>query len=115
MSDGLVTTIIVLSLGMAVWCLVTASRDRPIGLAHVAGLGVVELVVLVQVVLAVPGAGEASSVGTFVGYLVAAALVLPAAVVLAGLEPTRWGAVITGVAALVLPVLMLRLQQVWSG
>jgi hypothetical protein len=117
MSDGLVATISVLSLVMAAWCLFTAQRDRAIGRAHLVGLAVVELVVLVQVTLAAVRAAGASvsSMATFVGYLIAAALLLPAAAGLAHLEPTRWGAVITGVAALILPVLMLRLQQVWSG
>jgi len=35
--------------------------------------------------------------------------------VLARLEPTRWGAVILTVAALVVSVLILRINQLWSG
>ena len=55
------------------------------------------------------------SVVTFVGYLIGAALILPAAGALAVFERTRWGATIVGVAALVLPVLVVRLQQVAGG
>lgn len=115
MSDGLVVAIIVMSLVAAAWCLVAAAANRPVTMAHLLGLAVVELAVLVQVAVAVRGAGAAPSPATFIGYLVAAALILPAAAALAYLEPTRWGAVITGAAALVLPVLMLRLVQVSGG
>jgi hypothetical protein len=38
----------------------------------------------------------------------------PTAFVLARMEPTRWGNLILGVACLVLPVLVLRLQQIAS-
>jgi hypothetical protein len=50
---------------------------------------------------------------TFLGYLVAFLAILPVAAVLTKLEPTRWGAVILTVAALVLPVLILRINQLW--
>jgi hypothetical protein len=39
---------------------------------------------------------------------------MPTAAVLARMEPTRWGSLILGVAALVMPVLVLRLQQIAS-
>ncbi|HET8681059.1 MAG TPA: hypothetical protein VFM54_04210 [Micromonosporaceae bacterium] len=118
MSSGLAVAVIACSLALAAGCLLTAARDRAPGRAHVAGAAVVEAVLLVQVVVAVvrlAGGERPGSMATFVGYLVAAALLLPAAAALAALERTRWGAVILGVAALVLPVLMLRLQQVWHG
>lgn len=111
----LATAVIICSLLVAAWALIAAARNRPADITHLAGLAVVEVLVLVQVVLAVVALfrGERpDSVVTFVGYLIAAALVLPAAAALALLERTRWGAVIVGVAALVLPVLLVRLQQV---
>lgn len=118
MSPGLVVAVTVCSLVLAAGCLLTAARDRAPGLAHLVGAGVVEAVLLVQVVVAavkLAGGERPGSTAIFVGYLVAAPLLLPAAAALAALERTRWGAVILGVAALVLPVLMLRLKQVWHG
>jgi ammonia channel protein AmtB len=52
---------------------------------------------------------------TMYGYLVAFLLVPPAGGALARLEPTRWGSLIIGVTGLVEAVLVVRLQQVWSG
>lgn len=118
MVEPLATAVIVSSLLVAAWALLAALRDRPADLGHLAGLAVVEVLVLVQVVLAVAGlvSGERPpSVITFVGYLIGAALLLPAAGALAVVERTRWGAVIVGVAALLLPVLMVRLSQVSGG
>ena len=51
---------------------------------------------------------------TFIGYLLTTVLFLPRALLLARLEPTRWGSVIAGGAALTVAVLTLRLVQVWT-
>ena len=45
------------------------------------------------------------------GYLITTVCFAPTAFVLARMEPTRWGSVILCVSCLVLPVLILRLQQ----
>jgi hypothetical protein len=117
-NSALATAVIVTSLAVAVWCLVAALRDRPIGRAQLAALAVVELVALVQVAVVlvdtIGGTRPAEPV-TFTGYLVLSAVLLPAAGWLATLERTRWGSVVVGVACLVLPVLVVRLQQVWHG
>jgi len=117
-NTGLAAAIIVTSLGLAVWCLATAARDRAVGRPQLLAAVVVEVVVLVQVVVAlarVAGGTRAAEPATFLGYLVVSAVLLPAAGWLATMERTRWGAVILGVASLVLPVLVARLQQVWHG
>jgi threonine/homoserine efflux transporter RhtA len=49
---------------------------------------------------------------TFIGYLITTVAFAPVGFYLARLEPTRWGTLILGVACLVLPVLVLRLQQI---
>jgi hypothetical protein len=51
---------------------------------------------------------------TFAGYLITTIAFAPTAFVLARMEPTRWGNLILGIACLVLPVLVLRLQQIAS-
>jgi hypothetical protein len=118
MVGALANAVIVASLLMAAWALVIAARNRLVTYIHLAALALVEVLVLAQVVVAVGrlvGGERPTSVVTFVGYLIAAALILPAAGTLAVVERTRWGTVIVGVAALLLPVLVVRLQQVWHG
>jgi hypothetical protein len=55
-----------------------------------------------------------SDTATFAGYLITTIAFAPAAFVLARMEPTRYGTLILGIACLVLPVLVLRLQQIAS-
>ena len=69
------------------------------------------------VVVAVVGlfdGNRPADTATFVGYLITTIAFAPAALYLARMEPTRWGNLILGVACLVLPVLVLRLQQIAS-
>jgi hypothetical protein len=117
-NDTLGMIVIVASLVLGAWCLIAALRNRPPDLSHLIGAGVVELAALVLAVAAVAamiGGDRPHEVGTFVGYLITFLGMLPVAGMLARLEPTRWGSVILTVAALVMPVLVLRLQQIWEA
>jgi hypothetical protein len=112
------TAVVVGALAMAAWCLLRAAQGRPIGRPELVGLVAVEALVLAHVgtsIARAAGPGSAAEPVAFVGYLVTIALIVPIAIVLTRLEPTRWGAVIAGVACLVDPVLVLRLNQVWHG
>jgi hypothetical protein len=107
---------IVLSLALAGWSLVSTVRDRPPDRSHLAGLAVVELgllVLAVAAVVAIAGGGRPGEAGTFAGYLVTLVCLPPLAAVLARMEPTRWGSVIVLVICLVIPVVVVRLQQTW--
>lgn len=110
------TAVVVAALLLAGWCLVPALRDRTVGRSHWVALGAVQALVVAEVIAAivhlVRGEHPRETV-TFLGYLVAFLAILPVAAILARLEPTRWGAVILTVAALVLPVLILRINQLW--
>jgi hypothetical protein len=112
------TATIVVSLLLAVVALVPVIRNRTLGTVHWVGALVVQAfvtaVVVAGVVHLVQGA-HPREYATFVGYLIAFFLVLPLGGLLARLEPTRWGAVILTVAAVVVPVLVLRINQLWSG
>jgi len=81
------------------------------------GLAVTELLVLVLVgaivVLLVSG-GRPADLATFLGYLVIVPLTMPAATFWALVERTRWGSAVIVLAGVVLPVLVLRLHQVWG-
>jgi hypothetical protein len=115
--DGLAITIIVASLIVGGWCFVAVARDRWIDVTHLVGLAILEGGLLVQAALALSDIGAGQRPGefvTFIGYLITSVLMLPAAVGLAVMERTRWGAVIAGTAAVVVAVLTVRMQQVWA-
>lgn len=118
MTSGLATAVIAASLAMAGWAAVTAVLDRVPGTGHLIGAGVVEALALTLVGVAVAGlvAGHRpADLTTFIGYLVVAALIVPGGIVLSVMERSRWGAALIAAACLILPVLVLRLQQVWVG
>ncbi|MET7403252.1 hypothetical protein ABZS66_58225 [Dactylosporangium sp. NPDC005572] len=120
MIGPLAVAIHVLSLALAAWAFVEFFRhrapDRPLFL----GLTAVGVLVLVQVVALVVGLArgggpaEGGEQVTLIGYLLTAALFPPAAAVLARMEPTRWGSLIIGAAAVIVPVLILRLGQIYG-
>ena len=118
MIEVLTVGLIVLGLLLAGLCLVAAVRDRSPATIHVGAAAVVELVLLAQLVVAVIRlllGDRPAELGTFVGYLVASVLVLPVAVLWAAAQRDRWSSVVLGVAGLVVVVLVLRMQQVWTG
>jgi hypothetical protein len=116
--DALAITIIVVSLLVAGWALATTLRDRPPTVLHLVGLGIVELTLIVQEAVAVQRLVDGArppQFAVFIGYLVASLVVLPLGGWLAWLEQTRWGSTIITVACLVVPVLVLRLHNLWAG
>jgi hypothetical protein len=103
---------IVPALLLSAWGFLAAALNRPPDRAHTIGTVLATLGVLVYLVVLVTGT-EGGSSATFIGYA-ATALLLPAgAWSLARLEPTRYGSLIVGFGALILPVLALRMWQVW--
>jgi hypothetical protein len=116
-NNGLAVAIMIASLLVGGVCLAEAARDRSLQRWHFVALGVVELGVLVQTVLAVValiGGDRPVDLATFVVYLIVTTLFLPAAVGLSILEPTRWGSVLAGAGSIVVAILMLRLLQTWT-
>jgi hypothetical protein len=111
-------TTIVVALAVAAWAGWSAWRGKAPGRALAAGLGVVQLLALTMIGVAVAklvDGGRAHEMVTFVGYLIAFAIIPAAGYALARMEPTRYGSLIIAVAALVEAVLVVRLQQVWTG
>lgn len=108
----LTTAATIVALLLAAWALLAAALGRPPDKAQLVGTGLVMLAVAVLVVSVIPRWEPADPV-TFIGYTVTALLLPLAAWVLARLEPTRYGSLIVGVAALIMPVLILRMGQVW--
>ena len=80
-------------------------------------LGVIELGLVVQLVIGlvkVFGDHAGVSVPTYLGYLIGALLILPIGSAWSASERNRGGTGVLLVAVAVLPVLFLRLHQIWS-
>ena len=117
MNGPLSVATIVAALLLAAWYLLRAALNRaPSRLDVLAGalLGVLVAVLVVVAVVGLFDGTRPAELATFAGYLVTTIAFAPVALYLARLEPTRWGSLILGVACLVLPVLVLRLQQIAS-
>ncbi|GAA3861669.1 hypothetical protein GCM10022243_29860 [Saccharothrix violaceirubra] len=117
------TVLTVLALLAAAWAVALAVLDHPITLATRPSQGLALAVValelglvgqLVAGVVAVIGTDRELETGTFVGYLVGAAVVLPLGAFWSLAERSRWGAGVLAVACLSVPVMVLRLSQLWT-
>lgn len=118
MIDGLAAALIIASLVVAGWSLLTTLLNRPVGVSHLAGLAVVELALLTQVVIAfvrLTSGERPEDTVTFVVYLIGSLVVLPAGAAWSLAERTRWSPAVVTAACLVLPVVIVRLQQVWQA
>ncbi|MFI5494635.1 hypothetical protein [Actinoplanes sp. NPDC051859] len=115
MNGPLSTATIVAALVLGIWYLVRSALNRPPSNADLWSMIALSALVTVLVIVAVVGLfthERPADWTTFVGYLITTVAFAPVGVYLARLEPTRWGTLILGVACLVLPVLVLRLQQI---
>lgn len=103
---------------VAAWAAWRTVRDRPVVLRQLVASGVVEALLLVQVVVGLVsvarGSGPADG-ATYWGYLVTTLFVLPVAAAWAFAERTRWSSVVLLVAAVTVVFLQFRVVQVWSG
>jgi hypothetical protein len=115
---------IVGSLFMAAAALAMVTANRPVVLgtrpttAIGAALALLEVGLLAQAVVGVVrmvGTDREFERLTFVGYLLGPAVVVPVAVVWALGERTRFGPAVLLVGCLSVPVMILRLHQIWAG
>jgi hypothetical protein len=122
--DGLSTVLIYVALGAGLWALILVIANRPVlpgrwfGLGLLGVLALLELGLLVQAVL---GFVRLFSTDrdveklTYGGYLVGALVVLPLAALWALAERSRWGPGVVLVGCLAIPVLIVRLGQIWEA
>ena len=113
-----------LQIALSVACLVVAvvpgaliARDRRPGRVTYGLLALVELGLVAQLVLGLAMVfddHEGVSVATYVGYLVGALVILPLAAGWAWAERTRAGTGVLLVGVVVLPVLFVRLHDIWA-
>jgi hypothetical protein len=114
--DPLTWALVALSLAAMVFAVVLAALDRRINWWLLGLLGVVEVALLAQLVVGIVqliGTDRDVSGPFFVGYLIGALIVLPVGALWALAESSRWGAGALAVACLVIPVLELRLHDIW--
>jgi phosphotransferase system glucose/maltose/N-acetylglucosamine-specific IIC component len=115
-SGAVPTTIIVVGLALAGYALLTTARDRRMDIGLLAGLGVLEILLLVEVGIVVArlaGGGRPAALATLIGYLIAMPFVPVAAALWGAMERSRWGPAVIAVAGLVAAVLMVRLHEIW--
>jgi hypothetical protein len=110
----------VAALAWALWCGVSAIVDQAPTYHHRLALLVLEVVALLQAVLAVvllvvQGGRTVGAVAEIVGYLIALVIALPVGAALAYGERTRYGSVVLAIAGVTLAVLVLRTTQVWEA
>jgi hypothetical protein len=114
----LVGAITVVALLLALAGAAATVVGRRIGLVHVAGAGLLELLLLFQAGIAVAAMVEGTRLAdapTFVSYLVGVLLVPVAGLLWARTERTRWAGTVIAVAALVVAVMVWRLLQLWEA
>jgi Kef-type K+ transport system membrane component KefB len=103
---------------VAVWLVVLVVRDTEPDDYLYAALALLEVGMLVQLVVGlvqVSGDHGEVNVAAYVGYLVGSAVLLPVAFVWSAGERTRAGTGVLLVAVLVVPVLFVRLHQLWGA
>jgi len=109
---------VVVAVAAGLLCLIAGLAGRRPSDLTVGSLALVELLLLVQIVIAViaPLAGNppTGSLLEFWVYLVSAALLPLAAVAWALLERSRWSTVIMGIAALSIAVMVWRMNVIWT-
>jgi hypothetical protein len=114
----LVTTITVVGVLLAVLGAATTLAGRRLGLVHLLGAALLEVLLLVQTALAaaaLAGGDRPADTPTFVSYLVAVLLVPVAGVLWARAEPSRWAGSVIAVAGLVVAVMAWRLLRLWEA
>lgn len=108
----------VLAAALGMWGLVHAIQDRPVTGVQAPGMGVVELALVVQTVVAAVGMshGDTSSDPALLwSYLITQLVLLPIAFAWAFAERSRWSSVVLAVASLTIVVLQVRVWQIWQG
>ncbi|MCW2634082.1 MAG: putative integral rane protein [Blastococcus sp.] len=118
MSLVLVAAITVVAVLLALLGGAAMLARRRIGLVHVGGAVLLEVLLLVQAgaaVVAMVGGERPVETATFLGYLVGVLLVPVAGVLWARTEPTRWAGGVIVVAGIVVAVMAWRLLQLWEA
>lgn len=103
---------------VGLFCAVVGLTGRKPNDFTLGALVLVELLLIVQLVIAIvsPGLGNhpTGSVPEFYVYLISALLMPPLAIFWALIERTRWSTVVLGVAGFAIAVMVVRMEQIWT-
>ncbi len=117
MIDFLAWTLIIAGVALAVLGIVLTVLRRTPGRSMLIAAGVVEALLVLQVVIAtvqlITGARPAEMV-TFIGYLFASVIVLPLALQWTRAEANRWNGAVIAVGAIAVAAAVARLQALWG-
>ncbi|MCE7079752.1 hypothetical protein [Streptomyces sp. ST2-7A] len=108
------------ALALALWCGLAALRGEATKDRHFAGMAVVTVLAVIQLVIGLVrlGSGDRPSGDTtavFVSYLVTVPACVPLVAIVSLGERSRWGSATVAAGALVTATLQLRLHEVWGG
>ncbi|MFB4309233.1 hypothetical protein [Actinomadura sp. GTD37] len=118
MTDVLDTVIIVVALLTAAYALAATLRNRAMDVGQIVALGVLEVLLVAQAVVGfvkLSGGEGPDGSATFAGYLLGSLLVPAAGAGWGLLERSRWGSGVIVVAAAAVAVMIVRMDQLWSG
>jgi len=122
--DVLSTTLTFVALGAALWAIVLMIANQPVLPRRWYGLWLLGVVALLEVGLlaqAVVGLVQMFTTDrelerfTFAGYLIGPLVIVPIAALWALAERSRWGPGVLVVGCLAVPVMILRLGQLWEA
>jgi hypothetical protein len=114
---GLQIALTALAVVAAVWLVVLIARGREPDDWTYGTLGLLEIGLVAQLVIGLVRLGgehDGVNVAAYVGYLVGSLVILPAGFVWSVGERSRAGTGVLLVAVAVIPVLFLRVHQLWS-
>ncbi len=124
MIDGLSSTLTFVALGAGAWAVALMVANRPVlprrwyGLGLLGVVALLELGLLAQAVVGVVGMVTTDrdlERFTFAGYLIGPLVILPVAALWSLAERSRWGPGVLLIGCLTVPVMILRLGQVWNA
>ncbi|WGW12964.1 hypothetical protein LWF01_04110 [Saxibacter everestensis] len=116
MIDLLTWLLLGASVLMALWALVLTFANKPTGLPVFFGLALVELLLLIQLVVAIVlfSQGADADGVLFFGYLLTAIIIVPAAGFWALAETSRWGAGVLTIGCATTAIMVERMVQIWA-
>ena len=118
MTGPYATAIIVVSLLLALWSVILVIANKSPNAALIGAGLVLELMLVgfaVGGIIQMVGSDRDFARAEFVGYLLACVAIVPAAVWWMKDEKSRAASGVMAVVFLVMPILVVRVQQVWAG
>ncbi|HWD77438.1 MAG TPA: hypothetical protein VG497_01095 [Kribbella sp.] len=118
MFTPLTWVLVALSSAAMLYSVVLAARNKRIDWTVLGAVGVIEVGLIAQLVVGIvqlSGTDRDVSGPFFVGYLIGSLLILPIGAFWALAESSRWGAGALAIACAVIPILELRLHDLWTA